>query len=134
MKVQGRIWKLLPVQEGVAKSTGNPYRRQDFVVEFFEDANQRFPDRVPLSLGGQQIDEYDLHEGEEVIIGFEHRAREYDGRFYPEFRIFHFEKVKAVTETEQAEKSVEATAEQKEAMQKLEKMGESDGEGGDLSF
>ena len=74
------------------RSDGSEWRSQEFIVEFFETADQRWSDKVVLSAMNERIDEYDLHEGEEVNVGFSHGVKEYQGRWYPEFRIYKFEK------------------------------------------
>ena len=91
MEVQGRIYKVMPIRKG-NKSDGSEWRSQEFIVEFFETPDQRWSDKVVLSVMNERIDEYDLHEGEEVNVGFSHGVREYQGRWYPEFRIYKFEK------------------------------------------
>ena len=131
MKVQGRIWKVLPIRSGIS-SKGNPFRRQEFVVEFYETGDQRYADRVPLAAKDEKIEEYNLHEGEEVIVGFDHRVNEYQGRYYADFNIYHFEKVTAATPGAQdagGGQKVDVTAEQREAMEKLNQMGNGDGNG-----
>ena len=91
MEVQGRIYKVMPIRKG-NKSDGSEWRSQEFIVEFFETPDQRWSDKVVLSVMNERIDEYDLHEGEEVNVGFSHGVKEYHGRWYPEFRIYKFEK------------------------------------------
>ena len=131
MKVQGRIWKVLPIRSGISNA-GNPYKAQEFVFEFYETGDQRYADRVPLVAMNEEIEKFNLHEGEEVIIGFDHRADEYQGRYYPKFKIYHFEKVTAATPGAQdagGGQKVDVTAEQREAMEKLKQMGNGDGNG-----
>ena len=89
MEVQGRISKILPKRTG-KRSDGSEWRSQEFIVEFFETADQRWSDKVVLNAM------YDLHEGEEVRVGFSHGVKEYQGRWYPEFHIYKFEKIGAV--------------------------------------
>ena len=81
----------MPMRKGT-RSDGSEWRSQEFIVEFFETADQRWSDKVVLSAMNERIDEYELHEGEEVNVGFSHGVKEYQGRWYPEFRIYKFEK------------------------------------------
>lgn len=113
MEVQGRIFKLLPVRSGT-KSNGEPWAAQDFVFEFFETQDQRTSDKVPLSVMNERIAEYDLHEGDEVRIGFGHKVREWQGRYFPEFWIYKFEKLKsaAVPQAQQAQQQAQQTQQQ----------------------
>lgn len=91
MQFQGRIYKIFPVQSGTSQR--GEWSRQDFIFEYFESPNDRYADRVLLSLMNDRINEYDLHEGDEVIIGFGHNTREYQGRYFNDVRLYHFEKV-----------------------------------------
>jgi hypothetical protein len=91
MQFQGRIFKLFPVQSGT--SSRGEWMKQDFIFEYFEQPTDRYADRVLLSVMNDRIKEYDLHEGDEVIIGFGHNTREYQGRYFNDVRMYHFEKV-----------------------------------------
>ena len=91
MQFQGRIFKLFPVQSGT--SSRGEWMKQDFIFEYFEAPTDRYADRVLLSVMNDRIREYDLHEGDEVIIGFGHNTREYQGRYFNDVRMYHFEKV-----------------------------------------
>ena len=115
MEVQGRISKIMPMRKGT-RSDGSEWRSQEFIVEFFETADQRWSDKVVLSAMNERIDEYDLHEGEEVNVGFSHGVKEYQGRWYPEFRIYKFEK-KVAAEPQHTVKVEEPAAPAPEAQQ-----------------
>lgn len=91
MQFQGRIYKLFPVQSGTSQR--GEWTKQDFIFEYFEQPTDRYADRVLLSIMNDRIREYDLHEGDEVIIGFGHNTREYQGRYFNDIRLYHFEKV-----------------------------------------
>lgn len=99
MQFQGRIYKLFPIQSGT--SSRGEWMKQDFIFEYFEAPTDRYADRVLLSVMNDRIKEYDLHEGDEVIIGFGHNTREYQGRYFNDVRMYHFEKVKQVKATAQ---------------------------------
>lgn len=102
MQFQGRIYRLYPVQSGTS-ANGKEWSRQDFIFEYFEQPTDRYADRVLLSVMNDRIKEYDLHEGDEVIIGFGHNTREYQGRYFNDVRMYHFEKVKQVKQNAAAE-------------------------------
>lgn len=93
MEFQGRIYKMLDQKVGT-KADGSEWRSQDFIFEYFEQPEQRYADRVVLTVMNERIREYDLHEGEDVRIGFSHSCREYNGRWYNDVRIYKLEKVK----------------------------------------
>ena len=85
--------KVLPVQSGTSQS-GKEWSRQDFVFEYFEHDTDRYSDKVLLSVMNEGIERYDLHEGDEVVIGFGCHVREYQGRYYNEPRLYKLEKVR----------------------------------------
>ena len=100
---------------------GNAWRRQDFILEYFEKPEDQYAETVCLQVMNDRIDEYDMHEGDEVIVDFGHRVNEYQGRIYTEMRIRSFEKVaQAAAPTPPAE----MTPEQRMALEKLKNMGE----------
>lgn len=76
MKFQGRIKKLLPTRQGVSMRTGNEWKAQPFIFEYFENPNDRYTDEVLLETFDTNIIPH-LKEGMEVIIGFGHRVREF---------------------------------------------------------
>lgn len=94
MQFRGRIYKLMPLQEGTS-TQGNPWQRLEFIFEYFEQPTDRYSDKVVLSIMNDRIRECDLHEGDEVIIGFGHSVREYNGRYYNELRAYKIEKFNA---------------------------------------
>ena len=97
MEFRGRIYKVFPVQSGTSQR-GNEWRKQDFIFEYFEHETDRWSDKVLLSVLNERIDEYDLHEGDECIIGFGHTvSNEWKGRVFNEIRLYKFEKVKGAT-------------------------------------
>jgi len=123
MKVQGRVKKLLELRSGIS-AIGNNWRRQDFILEYFEKPEDRYAETVCLQVLNDHIDDYDLHEGDEVIVDFGHRVNEYQGRIYTEMKIRSFEKVKNIVGTAVSQPAAEPTAEQKEAMERLKNLGE----------
>lgn len=76
MKFQGRIKKLLPSKQGVSQRTGNEWKAQPFIFEYFENPNDRYADEVVLETFDTNIIPH-LKENMEVIIGFGHRVREF---------------------------------------------------------
>lgn len=107
MEFQGRIAKLLPIREGVSQRTGNPWKAQPFVFEYFEIPEQWWSDKVVLETYDAKIIEQ-LKEGMDVRCGFGHSVREYEGRTYNEVRLRRIEFLS---------KQQEATATQQQAQQ-----------------
>lgn len=85
---------MLPVRTGTSRD-GAEWKSQEFVFEYFEEDAKRYADRVVLSVMNDRISEYDLHVNDEVRIGFSHKVREYQGRYYNDLHIYKFAKLKA---------------------------------------
>lgn len=92
MEFTGRIARLLPLQSGTSQN-GNSWKRQDFIFEYFEHDTDRWSDKVLLSVMNDRIAEHDLHEGDEVKIGFSHNVREYNMKVFNELRAYKIEKL-----------------------------------------
>ena len=90
MEVKGRIKKVLQVRSGVSQRTGNEWKALPFVVEFFENPTDRFPDSVVVETMDTNLMP-SIREGVDVKIGISHHAREYEGRMYNEVRMYRFE-------------------------------------------
>lgn len=76
MKFQGRIKKLLPSRQGVSQRTGNEWKAQPFIFEYFENPNDRYADEVLLETFDTNIIPH-LKENMEVVVGFGHKVREF---------------------------------------------------------
>lgn len=94
MEFTGRITRVLPTQSGKS-SNGNEWKRQEFVFEYFEKDSDRWSDKVVLSVLNDRIEQYDIHVGDDVKIGFGHTVTEWNGRIFNELRMYKFEKLKA---------------------------------------
>lgn len=92
MEFVGRIFKLMPLQTGVSERTGNTWHRQEFVFEYFEHPTDRYSDKAALTIFNNSIQELGLKEGDQVLVGFGHNVREYDGRYYNELRAYKVER------------------------------------------
>ncbi len=100
MEFKGRINRLLPLRKGV-RNDGTEWHSQEFVFEYHEHETGRFSDKVLLSVMNDRIAEYDLRVGDEVLIGFGHNVRDWNGKVLNELRIYKFEKIKAVAVAQQ---------------------------------
>ena len=90
MEFKGRIYKVLDEQTGTNKE-GKVWRRLEFIFEYFENENDRYSDKVVLSIMNDRIDQYKPQENDNVLIGFGHNVREYQGRWYNELRMYKYE-------------------------------------------
>lgn len=96
----------MPRRKGV-RNDGTEWQSQEFVFEYYEHETDWYSNKVMLSVMNDRIAEYDLHEGEEVLIGFGHNVRDWKGKLFNEFRIYKFEKIKDVAvEQQQTEPTI----------------------------
>ena len=84
MEFTGRIIKALEQRTGVSSRTGNPWKMQDFVIE--ETVGQ-FPKRMVFNVFGEDnLNRFNIQEGQEVTVSFDINAREYNSRWYNDIR------------------------------------------------
>jgi len=68
------------VAVGPARTTDKGYRFRELLVA---TKNQRFPQTIPVQLSGPRVDAAGaLKEGEEIVLTFSLRGREYNGKHY----------------------------------------------------
>jgi len=92
MEFIGQIKKILPAREGVSQRTGNQWKTQPFVFEYFENPTDRYADSVVLETFDTNVMSQ-LKEFAKVRIGFGHHTREHEGRVYNEVSMYKFELV-----------------------------------------
>jgi hypothetical protein len=96
MEFKGRIYRLLPKQSG-QRTDGTTWQKQNFIFEYFEHKTDTWSDKVLLNVMGDNIAKYDLHEGDEVVIEFRHRVREWNDKYFNELLINNLEKSTTTT-------------------------------------
>lgn len=84
MEIQGKIIAALPEQGGVAKASGNAWRKREYVLE----TQESYPKKVCFNLFGDRIDQYPMEVGETVTVSFDLESREYQGRWYTDVRAY----------------------------------------------
>lgn len=90
MELQGRIIKVCELRKGVARTSGNPWASQDYVLE----THDQFPRRMMFNVYGEdKINSFNIQEGEELNVSFDINAREYNGRWYNDIRAWRVERV-----------------------------------------
>ena len=70
------------IQTGTSQQTGNQWRKQEFVVEWFENATDTQSQKVVLSLLNDNIEKLNVQIGDKMEVRFDLRFREYKGRYY----------------------------------------------------
>lgn len=89
MELQGRVVKMLALQEGVSQSTGNQWRRQDFLLGFYESGESLFEKRIKMDVMNDKITELNLHEGDVIKVRVGLTCREYpqgSGKYFNDIR------------------------------------------------
>lgn len=92
MELSGKIIAILEKRAGVAKSTGNPWAVQSYVLE----THDQYPRKMCFDVFGEdKIQLFALKAGEEVTVSFDIDAREYQGRWYNSIRAWKVDRVQA---------------------------------------
>ena len=85
LEIEGRISQKFPKQNG--QSARGAWIKQDFILEYQDGS---FPAQVCFtSFGTDKVAELDRFQvGDEVKVSFNLRAREYNGRWYNDVRVW----------------------------------------------
>lgn len=90
MELAGRVIAVLEARSGLAKTTGNPWMIQDYVIE----THEQFPRRMVFNVFGEEkIKQLNIQLGEEINVFFDINAREYQGRWYNDIRAWRVDRV-----------------------------------------
>jgi len=82
MVIQANVCAVGKIQTGTSQQSGNQWRKQEFVVEWFVNPNDTQSQKIVLSLMNDRIEQYNLQVGDKVEVRFDLRYREYQDRFY----------------------------------------------------
>lgn len=90
MDLTGKIIAALPERGGVAKSSGNSWKVQEFVLE----TQEQYPHKMMFSIFGEdKIAQAAIKVGDTVTVSFDINAREFNGRWYNDVRAWKVEHV-----------------------------------------
>ena len=95
MKLIGRIAEVMPAQEGVSARTGNAWKSQEYLFEYFSWSGAQYPNRILCRVFGEDnIAKFNLKQGEEVTVWLRFDAnKSQDGtRWFNEVRITNIER------------------------------------------
>ena len=70
------------IQSGTSQSTGNAWRKQEFVVEWYESPSDTQSQKIVLSVMNDNIEKLKVQVGDKMEVRFDLRYREYNGRYY----------------------------------------------------
>ena len=86
MELTGRIIAVLEAKSGTSSKTGNPWMMQGYVIE----VPGQYPRRCAFTVFGEdRIKQLNIQNGEDLTIQFDIDAREYNGRWYNDFRAYN---------------------------------------------
>lgn len=90
MELAGKIIAVLEARSGIAKSSGNSWKIQEYVLETVE----QYPHRMIFNVFGEdKINQFNIQLGDEINVSFDVNAREYNGRWYNDIRAWKVDRV-----------------------------------------
>lgn len=78
MEIQGKVIAVLPIKDGVGKTSGNEWKSREFVLETEESR----PQSLCLQLMNANIDRYAVEAGQTVHGKFDCSARQWENRWF----------------------------------------------------
>lgn len=85
IKEQGTIIRIMDVQSGTSKA-GNAWQAREFVIEV---RDQNIVTSLHFKAFGQDVDKLvNASVGDTVEVSYKPQSREYNGRWYDEFRVY----------------------------------------------
>lgn len=126
-----------PIQSGTSQQTGNQWRKQEFVVEWYESPSDTQSQKIVLSVMNDNIDKLKVQIGDKMEVRFDLRYREYNGRYYMEVYA-PFDAMKKVGGLQTAGEPAVTTAQPQQAqagaVPPFPEPGQAEGNGDDLPF
>ncbi|MFA6830828.1 MAG: DUF3127 domain-containing protein [Bacteroidaceae bacterium] len=90
MEFEGKIIAILNKREGVAKSTGNAWCVQEFVIE----NHDQYPKKMCFEVFGEdKLSQFSIQMGEELKISFDIDCRQWNDRWFNSLRAWRVERV-----------------------------------------
>ena len=109
MEFSGRIMKVLPAMEGTSQRTGNAWKIQTFIFEYFEQPTDRYSDKVVIETFDTKIMDV-LQENLPVRIGFGHKTEERNGRYFNRITMYKFDVLNGKLLQDEQQPQMQATA------------------------
>lgn len=86
MELIGRIIAVQEAKSGTSLKTGNPWMKQEYVMEM----PGQYPRHCVFSVFGEdRIKQLNIQNGEDLTVQFDIDAREYNGRWYNDVRAYN---------------------------------------------
>ena len=86
MELAGKIIQILAEQSGQSARGG--WRKQEYILE----TEGQYPKKVCFNAWGDKIDEFNIKEGDELIVSINIESREYNGRWYTDVKAWKIQR------------------------------------------
>lgn len=94
MEFTGKVIAILQPKVGVAKSTGNEWKVQEYVVE----DHSQYPRKLCFEVfGAEKIEQFNIQMGEELTVSFDIDARQWQDRWFNSIRAWKVERINNAT-------------------------------------
>ena len=85
LKIEGRIFKVMPAQSGTSQRTGNSWMSQEYVLQFHVWDGARNPNHFIFRVFGEdRIKQFAIKEGDDVRVHYYPDGHEHEGRWFGE--------------------------------------------------
>lgn len=86
MELTGKIIVIQEAKSGTSSKTGNPWMMQEYVIE----VPGQYPRHCAFTVFGEdRIKQLNIQMGEDLTVQFDIDAREYNGKWYNDFRAYN---------------------------------------------
>ena len=86
MELSGRIIVVQEAKSGTSSKTGNPWMMQEYVIE----VPGQYPRHCAFTVFGEdRIKQLNIQMGEDLTVQFDIDAREYNAKWYNDFRAYN---------------------------------------------
>lgn len=112
VKLTGRIAEVMPIVSGISERTGNPWKSQEYLFEYFAWSGAKYAKRMVVRVFGEEdIAKYNLKQGEEVTltIRFDANKSKDGSRWFNEIRISNVERPQAAQQPAQPQNAAPQT-------------------------
>ena len=113
VKLTGRIAEVMPVVSGISDRTGNPWKSQEYLFEYFAWSGAKYANRMVVRVFGEEdIAKFNLKQGEEVTltIRFDANKSKDGSRWFNEIRISNVERPQAAQQPAQPQNAAPQAA------------------------
>jgi len=99
MEIVGKIIQVLPLQEGISKTSGNPWKLQTYVLETQEQYSRKVAFEI---FGEDRIKNNPCQVDDIVTVSFDIESREVNGRWFTSIRAWKVQQgvVEAATDAQ----------------------------------